>query len=126
MYAIRSYYAMYLESHISAIKNWFVKAVVGAFVLGALIYIFPPLWGEGYTSITDVFNNEGANFVITSYSIHYTKLYEKKNAIAEASIKSTCEAVVVNICRSNAPITTPLAVPSRRSKSRRRVSLYVI
>ncbi len=58
--------SMYLESRISSIKNWIVKAVVGAFILGVLIYIFPPLWGEGYTNISDVFNNEGANLLSNS------------------------------------------------------------
>ena len=58
--------SMYLESHFLAIKNWFWRAVVGAFVLGVLIYIFPPLWGEGYSSISDVFNNEGVNLLNNS------------------------------------------------------------
>jgi CIC family chloride channel protein len=51
--------SMYLEGRFSRIKNWFWRAFVGAFILGILIYIFPPLWGEGYGSISEVFNNQG-------------------------------------------------------------------
>ncbi len=51
--------SMFLEGRFSGVKNWFWRAVVGASVLGVLIYIFPPLWGEGYVSIADVFNNQG-------------------------------------------------------------------
>lgn len=58
--------SMYLESHFMKIKNWFWRAVVGAFFLGVLIYIFPPLWGEGYSSISDVFNTGGANLLNNS------------------------------------------------------------
>ena len=42
------------------------RAVIGAFVLGGLIFIFPPLWGEGYTSISDIFNNQGTDLLNNS------------------------------------------------------------
>jgi CIC family chloride channel protein len=52
--------SMFLESRFSRIKHWFWRVVIGACVLGILIYLFPPLWGEGYNSINDLFNNNGA------------------------------------------------------------------
>uniref|UniRef100_UPI00321734B3 chloride channel protein n=1 Tax=uncultured Draconibacterium sp. TaxID=1573823 RepID=UPI00321734B3 len=55
--------SMYLEKHLAGIKNWFWRALIGAFALGVLIYLFPPLWGEGYESISDVFNNQGAELL---------------------------------------------------------------
>ncbi|WP_346863783.1 chloride channel protein [uncultured Draconibacterium sp.] len=58
--------SMFLESRFSGIKNWFWRALIGAFILGILIYIFPPLWGEGYDSISDVFNNQGAELLNNS------------------------------------------------------------
>lgn len=58
--------SMYLESRFSGIKNWFWRAAIGAFVLGLLIFLFPPLWGEGYESISNVFNNEGAELLNNS------------------------------------------------------------
>lgn len=58
--------SMYLEGRLSGIKNWFWRALIGAFLLGVLIYIFPPLWGEGYESISAVFNNHGPELLNNS------------------------------------------------------------
>lgn len=58
--------SMYLEKKFSAIKNWLVRLVIGGIVLGILIFLFPPLWGEGYTSITTIFNGEGADLLNNS------------------------------------------------------------
>ncbi|MDX8339327.1 chloride channel protein [Draconibacterium sp. IB214405] len=57
---------MFLEKRFAAVNNWFVRLLVGAFTLGILIFIFPPLWGEGYTSINSVFNNQGAELLNNS------------------------------------------------------------
>jgi len=58
--------SMYLEGRFTGIKNWFWRAFIGAFVLGILIYLFPPLWGEGYESIRNVFNNQGTELLNNS------------------------------------------------------------
>jgi CIC family chloride channel protein len=58
--------AMYLESKFAAIKNWVVRLLVGGFILGLLIFIFPPLWGEGYTSIITIFSGAGKNLLNNS------------------------------------------------------------
>ncbi|MCY1723101.1 chloride channel protein [Prolixibacteraceae bacterium Z1-6] len=58
--------SMYLEKRLTAVKNWFWRACIGAFALGVLIYLFPPLWGEGYESISEVFNNDGAELLNNS------------------------------------------------------------
>ncbi len=34
--------------------------------MGVLILVFPPLWGEGYTSITPIFNGKGAELLNNS------------------------------------------------------------
>lgn len=57
---------MFLESRYANIKNWFVRLSVGAIVLGILIFLFPPLWGEGYQSINSVFNNQGSDLLQNS------------------------------------------------------------
>ncbi len=58
--------AMYLESKFATIKNWVVRLLIGGFVLGLLIFIFPPLWGEGYTSIITIFSGAGKNLLNNS------------------------------------------------------------
>ena len=57
---------MFLEKRFATINNWFVRVLIGAVTLGILIFIFPPLWGEGYTSINSVFNNQGADLLNNS------------------------------------------------------------
>jgi len=57
---------MFIEKHLGRIKNWFVKLFVGTFVLGVLIFLFPPLWGEGYDGIKMAFGNEGSHLLNNS------------------------------------------------------------
>ncbi len=42
---------MFIEGKLGRLKNSYVKVVLGGLLLGALIYLFPPLFGEGYASI---------------------------------------------------------------------------
>jgi CIC family chloride channel protein len=55
--------AMYLESKFAAIKNWVLRLIFGGFILGLLIFIFPPLWGEGYTTLITVFQGSGKSLL---------------------------------------------------------------
>lgn len=57
---------MYFEKLFSGIKNWIVKLLIGGFILGLLIFIFPPLWGEGYSSILTIFNGNGTDLLNNS------------------------------------------------------------
>ena len=36
------------------IKNFYAKAIVGGITLGVLIFLFPPLYGEGYDTISEL------------------------------------------------------------------------
>jgi len=58
--------SMFFEKHFLALKNWYVKLLVGGFVLGTLIFVFPPLWGEGYSSILTIFNGNGTDLLNNS------------------------------------------------------------
>ena len=40
-----------------------LRGLIGGLVLGALIYIFPPLFGEGYHSIKDLANGRADNIL---------------------------------------------------------------
>ena len=40
-----------LEGLISRVSNGFIKTVIGGFSLGLIIFIFPPIYGEGYETI---------------------------------------------------------------------------
>jgi len=58
--------SMFLEKKFLKINNWLLRLAVGGIVLGILIFIFPPLWGEGYSSITTIFNGNSSNLLNNS------------------------------------------------------------
>jgi len=57
---------LYIEGKFKQIKNKFIKLLVGSFILGLLIFIFPPLWGEGYTTIANIFDGNSSNLLNSS------------------------------------------------------------
>ncbi len=54
---------MFLEGYFGKIKNWISRLLVGGTILGLLIFIFPPLWGEGYVSIESIFKGGGVDLL---------------------------------------------------------------
>ncbi|SFH20873.1 chloride channel protein [Pontibacter chinhatensis] len=57
-----SYCAMYL----SRIKNAYMRALIGGITLGCIIYLLPPMYGEGYVSINALLNNEERSLFVNS------------------------------------------------------------
>ncbi|MDX1283527.1 MAG: chloride channel protein [Draconibacterium sp.] len=57
---------MFLEQRFSGIRHWGIRLLTGGIVLGILIFIFPPLWGEGYSSILTIFNGNGSDLLNNS------------------------------------------------------------
>lgn len=58
--------AMQIEQKFQKIKNWVIRLIIGGVILGLLIFIFPPLWGEGYSSIITIFEGQGASLLSNS------------------------------------------------------------
>lgn len=58
--------SMYFEKKISGIKSPVLRVITGGIILGILVFIFPPLWGEGYSSITTIFNGAGTELLNNS------------------------------------------------------------
>ncbi|MFC5285140.1 chloride channel protein [Pedobacter alpinus] len=55
-YMVKSYSFCY--RHLARLGNPYVIALTGGAILGALIYFFPPLYGEGYVSINKLLHGE--------------------------------------------------------------------
>jgi len=50
---------MYLESKFKLIKSWIYRLLLGGLIMGILVFLFPPLWGEGYEQIALLFSGRG-------------------------------------------------------------------
>lgn len=50
--------AMWVEGKFSAIAKPSRRLIIGATMLGILVYLFPPLYGEGYDSIQNLFSGQ--------------------------------------------------------------------
>ncbi len=48
----------YLESQIGRIKKPYTKVIIGGILLGLLIFLFPPLYGEGYETLREILNGQ--------------------------------------------------------------------
>lgn len=59
VYFCKSYWAV--ERGFAKVKGRYNKALVGSFILGGLIFIFPPLYGEGFVSIKAMLNGDVAS-----------------------------------------------------------------
>ncbi|MGE4587473.1 MAG: chloride channel protein [Mangrovibacterium sp.] len=62
--------SMALEVRFRRIRRQFVRIGIGGMALGLFIFIFPPLWGEGYSSIDKVFNGMGSTLLNNSLFFH--------------------------------------------------------
>jgi CIC family chloride channel protein len=47
-----------LEGYFESKSSIWLKAIMGGLTLGILIFLFPPLFGEGYTSVTNLLNGD--------------------------------------------------------------------
>ena len=56
-----------IEGLYQKIKNPYYRLMLGVTVLGTLIFFFPPLFGEGYTSIREIINNVPAEMTYNSF-----------------------------------------------------------
>jgi CIC family chloride channel protein len=59
-------FSMYLESIFEKITNSYRKMLIGGLILGVLIFLFPPLYGEGYTTIQALLDGNHSELVNNS------------------------------------------------------------
>jgi CIC family chloride channel protein len=70
-----------MENMFSRLKRPWKKTLVGGMILSVLIFLFPPLYGEGYDSITDLLSGdpsqivEGTVFHTESTSVMFVCLF---------------------------------------------------
>jgi len=57
---------MWQEKQFKKMANPFVRLLIGGTILSFLVFMLPPLWGEGYTSIVKIFSGHGADVLNNS------------------------------------------------------------
>ncbi len=57
---------MWQEAQYRKIDNPFLRLLAGGIILSLLVFLFPPLWGEGYTSVTRIFSGHGVELLNNS------------------------------------------------------------
>ena len=62
-----SWMTLKIESGYEKVKNEYVKLGIGGLVLGLLIYLFPPFFGEGYDTILALL--QGNTYIVSGNSI---------------------------------------------------------
>ena len=71
--------SLYFTRGMNGLERWFkrtfrsigVKILVGGTILGVLIFLFPPLYGEGYQVITDLMNGQATRHFVSSPLSHF-------------------------------------------------------
>ena len=59
------------EDTLSKLKNPWHKFMIASVVLSVLIFILPPLYGEGYDAILDIYNGNASNMTMGSFFYEY-------------------------------------------------------
>ena len=65
---------LYLEDKIKSIEGSYKRWLISAGCLGILIFLFPPLYGEGYDVLTSLLNNNYGDAVGTSFFTKFLTL----------------------------------------------------
>lgn len=73
VYFIRS--SMYIEGKIAGHQSIIKRILLGGMMLGLLIFLFPPLYGEGYSTIQNLLDGDASKL------LHNTILYPMKDNI---------------------------------------------
>jgi chloride channel protein, CIC family len=73
VYAIRIYFL--LGDLFGGKKRPYLKAVIGGTLLGALIFFFPPLYGEGYESVLSLLHQNAAALISDNAIIPFTGIW---------------------------------------------------
>jgi len=63
--------SLYIEEKMETKKEKYVKALPGGLLVGGLIFLFPPLFGEGYNTVTSLLNGTFQDIVNNSIFVSF-------------------------------------------------------
>jgi chloride channel protein, CIC family len=73
LYLIRA--LMKMEALFRKIPNPFARLATGGILLSLLVFFFPPLWGEGYSSISRIFSGHAQDLLNNSVFFEFKSQY---------------------------------------------------
>jgi CIC family chloride channel protein len=92
-----SYYftktALLTERIISSMKGRYKKVIVGGLILGIMIYILPPLFGEGYDVLKNILSGHAIH--LTNHSLFYNLRDNKLIFLAYLALIILCKVVAM-------------------------------
>lgn len=62
---------IFVEGSFKKIQNAYLRVLLGAMMLGIMIFLFPSLWGEGYLSIEQILTDAGSSIVNNSIFVEF-------------------------------------------------------
>ena len=66
---------IYIESKFNRVSNGYKKLLIGGLILTAFIFVFPPLYGEGYSTLKNILSGHSESFVINSFFFYIKDNY---------------------------------------------------
>lgn len=57
----------WVENKIKEVENEFTRVIVGGILIGAIVLVFPPMYGEGYNTIKLLLDNRGDTILSDSF-----------------------------------------------------------
>jgi CIC family chloride channel protein len=66
---------LFLESNYEKIRNIYLRLILGGIVLGGLIYLFPPFYGEGYNTIMSLLQGNADSLFVNNVFSRYSESF---------------------------------------------------
>ncbi|MFI5221788.1 MAG: chloride channel protein [Bacteroidia bacterium] len=95
VYMIRTTIAV--EGFFNRRRNPYFKGIFGGIAIGAMIFFFPPLYGEGYNSVTELLSGNSANLLDKSlfFKYHHSEIFLMLFALSVILIKVFATSVTI-------------------------------
>ncbi|MEQ8549082.1 MAG: chloride channel protein [Cyclobacteriaceae bacterium] len=62
-----------VEDRIKSIESSYNRAIVGGFGLALIVFVFPPIYGEGYSAITSLLQGNQSELFASTFYAHFTE-----------------------------------------------------
>lgn len=79
---------LFFKSQFSKIKTHYYKIIIGSIILSASLFLFPQLYGEGYSAIKTIFSHSNNTPITLSLALTFIGLLLLKPIVTSATLAS--------------------------------------